>query len=466
MFRVTLTVVMVLVVLLGALGASQLLSGSASEVERRALARADGAHLAFERLKRLRDLQMRDVAASLARSELGAYLGVLADRREDMLTVEAEAYRNIPGPPDDERLMDQRKRYVEESHAAFLASFAEDLAGRLEGVRGEGAWRAQSRADFMAEVRESLAICNSFGVNNCVFRFSHTPLEAAVRDLRREDPFGFSPSRVIVMDHRGVGVADADRPGWSDDRRFGAEHAFAMEVRSGAILRDIIVMGDSHWFATAAPVVEQGRWRGSLIVAQPIDKRLTQEESEFLGLSVSYLQGRDLFRSDLDDRDASELRHGMPAPPPEPRVQRVETERLVAQIVPITGNATNQRVRVALVTDRTTFSSPITGGLIWIWFGAVVLLVIGLVAMAAATHVFTKPYVSLDAGIHEVTNGNREYIFPDDFREEMWGSLGNNLNLMLASLTGRQLTAGDDKWEQDMLAEEQRPDAPPPRAKG
>jgi len=455
MFRLKLTLVLAFALTVGAFTASQLIGSGVADVEARLRENVSKTYLAYERIKQLRDLQMKDVAASLASSELGAYLGVLADYRKRMLEVESEVYQAVPGPPNDEALQETRTAYVKERRGEFLAAFAEDLANRLERVRGTAdPWADKSRADTVSEIKESLAVCNSFGVNNCVYRFTYVPLTALAAGVRRDERFGVHPDMVIVVDHRGVGIADADRASWSDQIRFGADYPVTLEVKKNVILRDIIKLRDSdYYFVTAAPVFEQKTYRGTVLVGVALDADLLREESEVLGRQVGYLDGKEIVRSEFDDRLASEIRHNLPAETNPPRYTNTETDRLLAQFVPLTGNATNNRVRVVLAVDKEPVTASLHASRTWVWITAVVLFLLGVLAMMRFNFVFSRPFVQLDAGMHEVINGNKDYVFSGKYGESMWATLANNLNLMVASLTGREIPTIDDHWAEDMMAE-------------
>lgn len=455
MFRLKLTLVLAFALAVSAFTASRLIGSGVAEVEERLRENVAMTRLGYERVKKLRDLQMKDVAASLATSELGAYMGVLADYRKRMLEVESEVYRAIPGAPNDEELQAERTAYVKERRGEFLTAFAEDLANRLERARRVAdPWADKSRADTIAEIKESLAVCNSFGVNNCVYRFTYVPLTALVADARRDDRFGFHPDLVIVVDQRGVGVADADRNSWSDQIRFGADYPVTQEVKKNVILRDIIKLRDSdYYFVTAAPVFEQKAYRGTVLVGVAIDAELMAEEGKILGRQVGYLDGKEIVRSQFDDQLASEVRHNLPATTEPPRYTSTETDRLIAQFVPLTGNATNNRVRVVLAVDKEPVTASLHASRTWVWVTAAVLFVLGLLAMMRFHFVFARPFVQLDAGMHEVIDGNKDYVFSDKFNESMWSTLANNLNLMAASLTGREIPTVDDHWAENMMAE-------------
>ena len=458
MFRLKITLILAIALAGIAFGASQLIGAGVGEVEARLREDVGHTYLAYERVKRLRDLQLKDVASELASSEVGAYLGALADHRKRMLEIEAEVYQAIPGPPNDEALQDARTAFVKERRGEFLSAFAEDLANRIERTRGAKAWQDKARDEAIAEIKESVAVCNSFGVNNCVYRLSYVPLEALVRDLRAEGRFGLRPDLAILVDHRGVGVADADRPSWSDEVRFGAEHPVATEVKKGVILRDIIKLRDSdYYFVTAAPIFEQKQFRGAIVVGVAMDGELLREEGEILGRRVGYLDEKEVVRSDFDDRFASEVRHNLPPAVGEaPRYTNAETDRLLAQFVPVLGNATNNRMQVVLAVDKEAVTASLHASRTWVWVIAAALFVLGLFFLARFEYVFSRPFVQLDAGMHEVINGNRDYVFSDKHHEAMWVTLANNLNLMVASLTGREIPTESDHWAENMLDEQNR----------
>jgi len=457
MFRLKITLVLAFALAAGAFGASQLIGSGVGEVEERLREDVGHTYLAYERVKKLRDLQLKDAASSLASSEIGAYLGVLADYRKRMLEIESEVYQAIPGPPNDEALQDARTAFVKERRGEFLAAFAEDLANRLERARGARAWQDKSREETISEIKESVAVCNSFGVNNCVYRLSYVPLEAVVREARTEERFGFRPDLVVLVDHRGVGVADADRSSWSDQIRFGADYPVTTEVKKGVILRDIIKLRESdYYFVTAAPIFEQKQFRGAVLVGIAIDADLMREEGEILGRSVGYLDGKEIVRSEFDDKFASEVRHNLPPQLEPPRYAFTETDRLLAQFVPVTGNATNNRMRVVLAVDKAAVTASLHEGRTWVWIIAVGLFALGLLVMIRFQFVFSAPFVQIDAGMHEVINGNKDYVFADKYHEAMWVTLANNLNLLVGSLTGREAPSEDEHWAEEMLDEQNR----------
>ncbi len=436
MFRLKVTLVLLLLVSAGAYGAYHLINDTEDGASSSLVSSMQESHLAFERLKKLRDLQLKDLASALSQSELGPYLAVLEDHRKAMLEVEREAYKAVPGDQNDEVLKADRIDYVR-NRKDFLSTVAGDLGDRIERARGANAWQEKPRKEFEDEVRESLANCNAYGVNNCAFRFVYYRLKELVEELRADNPYGLRPDLVIVTDHRDVGLANADEPKWSDKKRFGADHLIIREVRKGKILRDIITVDGTPYFVTAAPIFESGKFRGSVLAGVQISKELVEDEKKVLGRDIGYVFGRKLVRTTLESPMVEDVRHNVPAlSPSEPRRETVETDRVVAHFVPLLGNLSNNSVRAVVVANRGQDSSSAKT---WIVFGAALLFLFGLLAMMGLIHQFLRPALAIDAGIHEISGGNKSYWFPADHKQRLWSSMAHSLNGMVANLTGRDL---------------------------
>ncbi len=96
-----------------------------------------------------------------------------------------------------------------------------------------------------------------------------------------------------------------------------------------------------------------------------------------------------------------------------------------------------------------------------------VLLIIILVGGALfVLSQFTKPLVQIDAGIHEVINGNYDFVFPtdDETKETLAGGMAHALNIMSCLLQGKEIPEDEDEagragdWGEDLTID--RPAAP------
>ncbi|MBT9556186.1 MAG: hypothetical protein IV100_09165 [Myxococcales bacterium] len=97
------------------------------------------------------------------------------------------------------------------------------------------------------------------------------------------------------------------------------------------------------------------------------------------------------------------------------------------------------KVRIVLATPRERWEGhfavlqrlvPLVGG---------GLFVLGVFLFWALIRNHTRSYEQIDAGIHEVISGNFDFQFPVDYSEDLPNQMAQNLNLMLAVMTGRPL---------------------------
>jgi len=75
--------------------------------------------------------------------------------------------------------------------------------------------------------------------------------------------------------------------------------------------------------------------------------------------------------------------------------------------------------------------------------GAAIFLVM-LVFTATIGRGFIRPFEVLDQGIHEIINGNQEYVFPTSRRESLAGNMGHSLNMLVCTLLGKPVPEDDD----------------------
>ena len=69
---------------------------------------------------------------------------------------------------------------------------------------------------------------------------------------------------------------------------------------------------------------------------------------------------------------------------------------------------------------------------------------------------YQRPFEKIDQGIHEIISGNQNYEFEFDLNEELADSIAQNLNMMVAILSGRPLpddieAARGQNWVESML---------------
>jgi len=98
----------------------------------------------------------------------------------------------------------------------------------------------------------------------------------------------------------------------------------------------------------------------------------------------------------------------------------------------------------------------------------IIILIIGVLAIHNG---FTQPLVEIDAGIHEIINGNFDYNFPtdEDTKETLAGGMAHSLNIMTCILQGKEIPEDEDDvtsaagWGDDFTID--RPAAPKKKPK-
>lgn len=457
MFRLLLSFIYLALTIIGATAVYLGVDDAAEPIDTRLESGVQVGYVGYNHVKRLRDLQLRDTAAGLARSELQAYVAVLEDNRNKMLKLEAEVYGAVPGEADDENLTAERRKIVEQKEE-FVSAFAESLAQRIEAVRGKGAWEKQPRAEFVTETRETLVSCNARAVSECFHRFTFHTLERLAKQLRHDNTYGLRPDLVVLTDDRGTGLADADNQKWSNDTRFAERHALMRKVREGGIPRDVMTLegSDAYYFVAAAPLFEGEKFRGAILVGVEIDDGLLREESRALGWQVSYAKNRSLIRSLLPDDLRAELSNALPGRKEEATRTTTRTENLVLQVVPLSGNYAAHDIAVVLSGNRADAMAPIESIRALIPLYGLMMFLVGMALFLWIIRTYTKPLVDIDTGIHEIMNGNHDYEFEAEYQDKLWSSMAQSLNRMVGILLGRELE--DEDLEAYLGVQTRQPD--------
>jgi hypothetical protein len=296
-------------------------------------------HVAYTATRQLRELQLRDLAAGIASSEIGAYLAVLGDFRNRMLELEAEIYGNFPGSVDDEGLQQQRRDYVKDK-TDYLNEFTDSLSRRIEALHGKSAWKDRPRADFIASTKEILIDCSSRAVAHCFHKLTYQPFKNLVTEMSESSHFGIRADLAILSDSRGTGLANAYDAKWSNITSYSEQHALMNKVREGKIVRDVVPFGgtDAYYFVSAAPIFNGDAYRGAVMVGVQIDDGLVQHESIAIGWDVSYIKGKSLIRSRLSEEHRAEVLNNLPGQSVKQSRRAQKTKSLEIQFVPLAGN--------------------------------------------------------------------------------------------------------------------------------
>jgi len=458
MFKLKVSVLFALLILLAVLSALWAVEEQRSEAVTRFQADVQHARDQLRRELRLRELELRDAATALAQGPLRAYMETLDRFRDDLDQVERDVYQAVPlarfplGDPEGTRL---REAFVQRERADFLDAFLGALADAVEGVGGGAAWPAGSRAEFIARQRATLTACAAYAADNCRFRFTFFALRDHVGELRHGWTGRAAIDLAVLVDRSGTGLADVSRPSWSADREFAKRYPVVAAAARGEVLRDVVVHGErpeSRYLAIAAPVAYGDQLLGSVLVGTRLDDPFVRQVANVLGTDVIFLHGRQEVGSTLPAAVGSEL-IGHDFDPARREPMNLTTDRFVAVSLPVVGNYSDERLHTVLSID---LDRALDG---YRWIQAilitlgVVLLLVGLAVIHVLLRSYARQFERIDAGIHEVIGGNRDYSFSIDLPDALASNMAQSLNLMVAVLEGKPIVGElvGDRWDESLL---------------
>lgn len=417
------------------------------------------AERAFSAVRRNMELELFGLASELARSDVAAWLGVIQDHEETLIALEREVYDNVPGSVSDEARAAARARWVEQNKGPLMEKLANEVAERLERFGGVAVWKTRSKLEVVAEAKKMLMLCNAVGYNNCVFRFAHYPLRERVLAIREAPRLrGVGPDVAIVVNEDGRGIADADVSQWSDVKDYADKVPAVVEaLASGAAVRDIARLPNRDgWFVlTVSPIIEGATRRGAVLIATPLDLERLRRDRDFVGLDIGWLFGSELAMTTLPPDEAHTLSVELKEAGELSRASLVEGAHFIAAVAPLTGNVSMREVRLVVAVPRDLHRGPIASAIVWTWVFAALFLFLAVVALGWVLHRFFLPLRKIDAGLHEIIQGNKLVEFPTDTHEPTWSTMGQALNAAHAALAQREDVPEEpaDRWAARLLAD-------------
>jgi hypothetical protein len=130
-----------------------------------------------------------------------------------------------------------------------------------------------------------------------------------------------------------------------------------------------------------------------------------------------------------------------------PTTVRIGAEDFIAAAGPLPGNLTKSKSGYVVLASLTAARAGLSG----IEFLVIVLGILGMLVAIGATVLtamrFLNPLDSIESGVAEVINGNRDYSFDSPSKD--FEGLANGLNVMLARLLGRPDPSDDELGTSD-----------------
>ncbi len=385
------------------------------------------------------------VANLLVESELLAAMATLAEFRQDLEAAYSRAYEQAAGTSVS--AVEARERFIREvrkDDVSLPDLFASHFAAQLERHLGHNVFGPKGRDAFLAEEADRFAKCAAFGgVDQCQWDYTYNTLPKVFAWIAMTKQITVE-QRVFVVGPDGVGLADSGNPQWSKAKGFGQRTRLPMEaMRTGLPVRGLALVEENRYFvATAVPILHEGRTLGAVLVADPMDERMAREDSDVVGADVLYVMGDKVVAAPL----AADIANKLAADPQSVPTRATASFRLL-------DDEEFQDLRVVVSQDLGTFLAVFKSAETSVLLLHLLLTVIAVGVLLWLLHTFYQQFEALDQGVHEVINGNLDYQFPFDFKEDLARRLGQSLNLMSAVLQGRPLPeeveeeeAGKTSW--------------------
>jgi len=434
----------------------------------------------FRLHQELREERLREYANLVGGSELQARIKALHGARGDFLEVDRfilDPETGVPGSVPSAH--EQRKALaVEKFGATVFQRFANSLTKEMKRYRK---WNDSSEKSFRTNVLSRLGKCFDWS-KRCVTPFLYVPLvEKVLPSLKAEgrsfDAGPGTPELLLVFDADGVGMAKANDGGaWSNNTDFrGMVQSLRERVKAagpaGARQSTVeaIRLQEALYLAVLVPVLDSdGRFIGAIMAGESVTGRTVGPEKSLFGYEVTYLSGHraeeTIIATTVHPPSDTEFMVTTAKGTHKMKRHSVVSEKWVGigfpyfpfrahQLVESGDRAYGQhykQLRVVMVSDKSALLGPFEWLETLVIIFGVAILVIGLILIWLLIYTHNRPFEQMDTGIHEVINGNFDYQFAFDYRDELPASMAQSLNLMVAVLQGKSIDddeVGDSRWD-------------------
>lgn len=460
-----------------------------NDAEEEAIADAQGTLQSLPALfdvhKSLRESRLKDFAERLGNSELRARVVALLEFRKEFIRIDRFICSDETGVKCDlshpkysaERARIAEQQFGETVFTKFTDQLTQNVAAYHPG------WSAAERTTFQQDTRKALGECFGRGSTQCDWRFTYDALRSVLPEMRAESDRvgheGQAPDIVLVFDAQGVGIAHADNDGWSYRREYSdlvtrLRQFVASHEQKGVVpvyydLMQFSETGETEYLVALVPIIGPAeQFMGAILVGEGISEKLVLTDRELFETEVTYIMKDKPLASTMERTQYQFLltsanvnnrlkRHivtnedwiGVSIPyytfP-----ARAPNEGGASSAVPtfVSGVAYGpeyQSLRVVMASKRLQYVGAFATLQRYIPIFGALLFILGVIFFWLLIRNHTKPFETIDQGIHEVINGNFDYQFPFDYKEELPSVMAQSLNLMLAVLLGKPLPEDEEQ---------------------
>jgi hypothetical protein len=376
---------------------------------------------------------------------------------------------------------------------------------RSRATYADWATRAVSDAELRIEVMRALVGTPHVGDNEtacfsghseiCVADFSYQPLDHVVKQPKAGNAFrrlGLKrPEFVLVFDSMGRGVADS-RLGKVSNFRDHEDQVIELkrkvEENTDPTVNPIYYellnptqRDEEDYLTVLVPVVnDKGKFVGAVMTGESVRGGMVMTAKRLLKYDVSYILGDRVIASSIGGNPTF-----LVAKTGESTIDRLHQRRIpdnedwygvifpyntYGTKVPAGPDASQQvtfaydsefgpkyrQLRVALSAKRADVGKAFSMLQVYMIIFGSLIFVFGIVLIWLLVRTISRPFEQIDTGIHNVINGNRDFVFEFEYKNELASSMAQSLNMMLAVLTGKPVTEEEAvaaAWDTEQLAE-------------
>ena len=335
-------------------------------------------------------------------------------------------------------------------------------SSRLDGVDLASQAAAYAREDEFIQIFTK-------GNDNDKKTAAHIAAEA--RNARLEQS-GRKAGIIGVVDDQGLLVSRDLNPAWRYRDNFKKDYPSLGMALTGQANNDVWNLDGAMYRVGAAPIRgPQGNVLGAVFVGYTHSSRDALDAKNLVGADVAYFLDGKIHASSFqrtesqssesgeekalaeqlfDKSDKSRISDIAVSTDGKPKLFRVQMSGeewvAVAALFPSAGpggNATPSKAGFVALQSVTSAKKPLAPiGTLVLALGLIgILAVVGAAVMTARR--FLNPLDSIEAGVAEVINGNRDYVFESPSPD--FEGLANGLNVMLARLLGRPEPDDEDE---------------------
>lgn len=395
----------------------------------------------FER----RAFELESAGNRISQGVLRAYLYTLRENMTSLRDTEKELYGlDFAAAHEGEDLAAARTTAVQED-TELVQGFVGTLADKVFAA-DPAHFKEADRPAFVEQKKAVLVNCLSSAVDTCLFKMTYEPLTDDVMPVIQADMAEARIDFAMVLDERGIGRAHSRNARWSGDPGLSDKYPviFAARTDPTRSYRDILYFDDAqkYFLVTVTPIRDDQGLLGFVVLGSSLVE-FVKEEGKLLNVDLTLLNADKLLVSTASDETSAEL-IGQGRVVTKDAPQTFETDRLLAASMPFPGTYSPSPLRAVFSREKDAITSFASSTILWLMLTGLGVILAGVFGLGVLLGQFLKPLEEIDAGIHRIISGDREYFFPFEYKEPIAKSLGETLNLMVAVLLGKPLPEEED----------------------